>query len=159
MTRRLNRKFLVCFLLILTAVLVQIKFVEHVPAVGFLAPAALIASVFFLNFLELFFLTMFELFILNWQPVVGLELLILFSFIFLLYFLKRIISLDAWILNICATGIAGALFYGSIFLVDRTGTLQGSTELLWFISKIIIVGMIFNSLVFLLLHNYYEMEG
>ncbi|MBI2033770.1 MAG: hypothetical protein HYT13_01590 [Candidatus Liptonbacteria bacterium] len=131
MPRRLKSNFLVAFLIVSFAVVLQLK----IGLISSLYPnftlAALIASALFLDFSELGFLVFFSALILNWRPGLSPEIMVLISLPITVSVLRRFLPAQAWMNLVLALVLGLLVFYSAagfqslvknfnIFLIDLT---------------------------------------
>lgn len=72
--------------------------------------AALISLAFFLNFFETIFFIVLVDFIINWQPIIGWELILLSLIPILFLFLKKIIPGKLWFTNLIFLAVGIIVF-------------------------------------------------
>jgi len=127
-------KFLEALILLSMAVFLQLTLGE-VSGVWINFPfAALIALSFFLGFWELVITVLIAVFLLNWQPSVSLEMVILAAFPLLSLWLHKLLPWQIWLSTLVAIFVGFLILYLSIgavlivkqanlFLIDLFGGL------------------------------------
>lgn len=122
-------RFLAAFLLLFSAVVVQLKAAGGAGFRPALVLAVLIAFALFLDTLELLFLSLLAALFLNWQPALSFELLVLVLFPLLVGLGRRLLP-AIWWLNLIIVSFGGflALYllsdfsflfdHGTVFLLD-----------------------------------------
>lgn len=111
MAAKSNLNFFTALLIILLAVLLELRSGWVLNFSANFALATLLTLIFFLSFPELAALTVIAAWLLNWQPVIGREIGV-FIFIPLLFFvIKRFPSWQVWLSNIIFISFGMLLFY------------------------------------------------
>lgn len=113
MSRRLRLSFLAAFLAVSLAAVLQLKFGLAASFYPSFALIALIASAFFLDFLELGFLVVFGAVILNWRPGVTPEILALAGLPIAVYTLRKFLPAQAWLNFTIAVVLGLFVFYSA----------------------------------------------
>ncbi len=148
-----SHKFLAGFLVLVIAFLLWSRFgylFNFKPDFVF---ASLIALSFFLGLLELLFLILLSVFLMNWQPILGVEMMI-FSVVPIGIFLFRkiIFPLEGWLSNLVGIVLGLIVFYG---LTDLSLALAHYGTIL----KDIFISALFGFLIFGLFDYFYGEEA
>ena len=110
----MSYKFLNAFLIVCIALTLQFLVGEASGMWLSLTLAALVASAFFLDFLELITLALFSVLILNWQPAFSFEMLLLMVLPLVTFFFHKLIPFAPIVGNAILFAISIIIFYVSI---------------------------------------------
>ncbi|GEM_PF-918233 len=104
LSKDMNYKFSISFLFVLLALFLQVLLGDASGAWINFTLATLIASVFFVDFVELLVLVLFSVFILNWQPALSWEMLFFACLPFAVFSLcrSRTFPFRPWLVNLIA---------------------------------------------------------
>ncbi|MEK9173575.1 MAG: hypothetical protein AAB594_03335 [Patescibacteria group bacterium] len=108
--------FFLSLILVLISIVIQLNFDDVFSFRPDFVLAALIASAFFLGFLELIFVALLSAIIINWQPILSYEILILALWPILVYFLNRFFPGKAWFNSLIMTALGILILYASVIL-------------------------------------------
>jgi hypothetical protein len=115
MAAKSNLNFFVALLIILLAVLLELRSGWALNFSANFALATLIVLIFFMSFPELVALIVIAAWLINWQPMIGLEIGV-FMFVPILFFaIRRFPPWQIWFSNIIFIVLGISLFY---FIVD-----------------------------------------
>jgi hypothetical protein len=109
----MSSKFFIAFCFVFLALLLQFSLGETSGVWISFTLAALITASFFTDFLELFALTLTAVFVLNWQPVISYELLVIGSLPLAIFFARKLVPFKAWLSNLTMILVAIVIFYAS----------------------------------------------
>lgn len=110
--------------------------------------AALVTAVFYLNVLEMVLLSAFGIFMLNWQPVLGWEILLFFLMPFIIMAAKNIFPWNAIINSVFGTVLSITVFYG---LVNWSAILSNPV----IFAEVLMLTAIFSAVLFQISNYFY----
>lgn len=105
------KKFFLAFGLAAVVLFLQIELSYFLSFRPNLILAFLIAASFFYNLGEILALALFSIFMLNWQPSLSFEILIILVFPVLAFYLRRVFPWQNWLNNLVLIFIGLVIFY------------------------------------------------
>ncbi|TSC82208.1 MAG: hypothetical protein G01um101420_512 [Parcubacteria group bacterium Gr01-1014_20] len=109
-----GRLFFLSLILVLISTVLQLNFDDVFNFRPDFVLVALIVSAFFLGFFELIFVVLLSALIINWQPILSYEILILVLWPILVYFLNRFFPGKAWFNSLIMIALGIFILYASV---------------------------------------------
>ncbi len=111
MSKASSNKFTVSFLVLAIALSLQFNFKAFFGWSPEFVMAVLIAIVFYLDVLETAILDVLSVLIMNWKPLLGLEMIVFFTIPFLVILVRKISPWESGFNNILGIILSVVLFY------------------------------------------------